>query len=93
MNNYINDIQEFENNLKISESNRFLKSYHLQKFFIPNFCEWIIYETEKYAKENNGWDSRPFSHNPPQSLEIKKITNISNIVHESFSVIIPIIAI
>jgi hypothetical protein len=53
--------------------------------FSKNVCEWIIFESEEYAKKNGGWMTRRHENYPTTDIPIEKIKNIFNFVLFSFS--------
>lgn len=65
--------------------NRFIQRFNYNKLFSKNVCEWIIFESEEYAKKNGGWMTRRHENYPTTDIPIEKIKNIFNFVLFSFS--------
>jgi hypothetical protein len=65
--------------------NRFIQRFIYNKIFSKNVCEWIIFESEQYAKNNGGWTTRRHENYPTTDIPIEKINNIFNFILFSFS--------
>ena len=65
--------------------NRFLQRFSYNKLFSKNVCEWIIFESEEYAKNNGGWTTRRHKNYPTTDIPVVKIKNIFNFVLFSFN--------
>ncbi len=65
--------------------NRFLQRFTYNKMFSKNVCEWIIFESEEYAKNNGGWTTRRHKNYPTTDIPVVKIKNIFNFVLFSFN--------
>lgn len=86
----INLINVFDNsNNKITPLevfyNRFLQRFSYNKLYSKNVCEWIIFESEEYAKNNGGWTTRRHENYPTTDIPVVKIKNIFNFVLFSFN--------
>jgi hypothetical protein len=85
-------INSVENNTNTTEFtsldflyNRFIQRFNYNKIFSKNVCEWIIFESEEYAKNNGGWTTKRHEKYPTMDLPLEKIKNIFNFVLFSFS--------
>ncbi len=64
--------------------NRFLQRFSYKNLFSKNVCNWIIFESEKYAENNGGWTTRRHENYPTTDIPVKNIQNIFNFVLFSF---------
>lgn len=76
----INDFTNMQMS-EIKHNNRFLQRFIYEKIYNPSICEWIILESEKYAKNNGGW----IIQNINPILLVESITTIFNFVLLSLS--------
>jgi hypothetical protein len=84
----INIINTFDKNNKEKMDilyNRFIQRFTYNKMFSKNVCEWIILESEKYAKNNGGWTTRRHENYPTTDIPIEKIPAVFNFVLNSFN--------
>ena len=84
----INNINTFDKNNKEKMDilyNRFIQRFTYNKMFSKNVCEWIILESEKYAKHNGGWTTRRHENYPTTDIPIEKIPAVFNFVLNSFN--------
>lgn len=80
--------QEIEQKNKIVNSiiyNRFIQRHTYPKIYSKNVCEWIIFESENYAKNNGGWTTQRHKKYPTTDLPVKNIMPILNFVLMSFN--------
>lgn len=84
----INEIYEIVNE-NVTEKNRFNTWYISEKIYSTYICEWIINESEIYAKKNGGWTTKRHLNYPTTDLPVENITNIFNFVLCSFQFIFP----
>lgn len=84
----INDIYEIVNE-NVTEINRFSKWYVSEKIYSIDICEWIINESENYAKKNGGWTKNRHLNYPTTDIPIENISNIFNFVLCSLQFIFP----
>jgi hypothetical protein len=83
----INNINTFDKNKKEQMDvlyNRFIQRFIYNKMFSKNVCEWIILESENYAKNNGGWTTRRHENYPTTDIPIEKIPGVFNFVLNSF---------
>jgi hypothetical protein len=83
----INNINTFDKNNKEKMDvlyNRFIQRFTYNKIFSNNVCEWIIFESENYAKNNGGWTTRRHENYPTTDIPIEKIPGVFNFVLNSF---------
>jgi hypothetical protein len=83
----INNINTFDKNNKEKMDilyNRFIQRFTYDKMFSKNVCEWIIFESENYAKNNGGWTTRRHENYPTTDIPIEKIPGVFNFVLNSF---------
>jgi len=85
-------INSVENNTNTTEFtsldflyNRFIQRFNYNKIFSKNVCEWIIFESEEYAKNNGGWTTRRHEKYPTMDIPVEKIKTIFNFVLFSFT--------
>lgn len=85
--NLINTIDNSNNKIDVLDVfyNRFIQRFNYNKLFSKNVCEWIIFESEEYAKNNGGWTTRRHENYPTTDIPIEKIKNIFNFVLFSFT--------
>ena len=85
--NVINTIDNSNNKIDIQDVlyNRFIQRFNYNKLFSNNVCEWIIFESEEYAKNNGGWTTRRHENYPTTDIPVEKIKNIFNFVLFSFT--------
>ena len=85
--NVINTIDNSNNKIDIQDIlyNRFIQRFCYNKLFSKNVCEWFIFESEQYAKNNGGWTTRRHENYPTTDIPVEKIKNIFNFVLFSFS--------
>jgi hypothetical protein len=85
----INIINTFDKNKKEQTDilyNRFIQRFIYNKIFSKNVCEWIIFESENYAKNNeSGWTTRRHENYPTTDIPIEKIQNVFTFVLNSFN--------
>ena len=83
----INTIDNSNNKIDIQDVfyNRFIQRFNYNKLFSKNICEWIIFESEEYAKNNGGWTTRRHENYPTTDIPVEKIKNIFNFVLFSFT--------
>lgn len=84
----INNINTFDKNNKEKMDilyNRFIQRFTYNKMFSKNVCEWIILESENYAKNNGGWTTRRHENYPTTDIPIEKIPAVFNFVLNSFN--------
>jgi hypothetical protein len=83
----INNITTFDKNNNEQMDilyNRFIQRFTYNKIFSKNVCEWIIFESENYAKNNGGWTTRRHENYPTTDIPIEKIPGVFNFVLNSF---------
>lgn len=85
--NIINTIDNSNNKIDIQDVfyNRFIQRFNYNKLFSKNICEWIIFESEEYVKNNGGWTTRRHENYPTTDIPVEKIKNIFNFVLFSFT--------
>jgi hypothetical protein len=85
--NIINTIDNSNNKIDIQDVfyNRFIQRFSYNKLFSKNVCEWFIFESEQYAKNNGGWTTRRHESYPTTDIPVEKIKSIFNFVLFSFS--------
>jgi len=85
--NIINTIDNSNNKIDVLDVfyNRFIQRFNYNKLFSKNVCEWIIFESEEYAKNNGGWTTRRHENYPTTDIPVEKIKNIFNFVLFSFT--------
>jgi hypothetical protein len=72
----INDIENIKTIDNIVSNNRFLQRLILNNIYSQDTCNWIINESEIYAKENNGWFTNRHDNYPTTDIPIDKINSI-----------------
>ena len=85
--NILNTIDNSNNKIDIQDVlyNRFIQRFSYNKLFSKNVCEWLIFESEQYAKNNSGWTTRRHESYPTTDIPVEKIKSIFNFVLFSFS--------
>jgi hypothetical protein len=75
----INDIENIKTIDNIVSNNRFLQRFIFNNIYSQDTCNWIIKESELYAKENGGWT---------KNMSIDKIQSIFKYILETLPNII-----
>lgn len=83
--NKLNDNCDDKGSINNIVYNRFIQRYVYQNIYSKNVCEWIIFEAEKYAKNNGGWTVTRHKNYPTTDLPVLKIGAISNFILLSFN--------
>jgi len=60
----------------ISSNNRFLQRFILNNIYSQDTCEWIINESELYARENGGWTTNRHNNYPTTDIPVENIKPI-----------------
>jgi hypothetical protein len=83
----INTIDNSNNKIDVLDVfyNRFIQRFNYNKLFSKNVCEWLIFESEEYAKNNGGWTTRRHEKYPTTDIPVEKIKQIFNFVLFSFT--------
>ena len=81
LNQDINNISIFDTDIY----NRFIQRFTYKNIFSKNICDWIIFESEEYAKNNDGWTTRRHENYPTTDIQIENIKSIFNFVLYSFN--------
>ena len=85
----INEINSTDNkNYDVIQSivnNRFLQRHIYPKIYSKNVCEWIIFESEAYAKNNGGWTTKRHVKYPTTDLPVINIKPIFNFILMSYN--------
>lgn len=77
----INDINYIkENTIKY---NRFFQRFIYNRFYNSDICNWIIYESEKYASNNGGWTTKRHINYPTTDIPVHLINSISTFIFQS----------
>lgn len=73
--NTINTIDNSNNKIDIQDVfyNRFIQRFSYNKLFSKNVCEWLIFESEQYAKNNGGWTTRRHESYPTTDIPLEKL--------------------
>jgi hypothetical protein len=64
--------------LKIFE-NRFIQRFNYSSIFSKDICDWIIYETEKYASIH-GWTTKRHNLYPTTDIPVERIVSVYNYI-------------
>jgi hypothetical protein len=87
-NKSINDIQDlFDNNISVESI--FNKIEIFNNIYSIEICNWIINESENYAKLNGGWTTKRHINYPTTDLPLENITPIFNFVISTIEFIFP----
>lgn len=86
----INDINEITTN-EYLKYNRFLQRFMYKSFYNKEICNWIIDETEDYAKLNGGWTTNRHNNYPTTDIPVERIKSIFSYILSSFKSINTII--
>jgi hypothetical protein len=74
------DIENIKTIDNIISNNRFLQRFILYNIYSQDTCNWIIKESELYAKENGGWSTNRHDNYPTTDIPIDSIKPIFNYV-------------
>lgn len=90
--------QKSNTNVLIREDNRintevpkFIQRFIKKKVYQTEICNWLIKESENYAKQNGGWTTTRHKEYPTTDLPVKNIGSIFSFVSDSFLPIIDMI--
>ena len=89
--NLINGVESFTNQQKDIFYNRFIQRFTYNSIFSKNVCEWLIAESENYAKSNGGWTTQRHRNYPTTDLPVEKVTSIFGFTLFSFNTIFDMI--
>lgn len=67
--------------------NRFVQRHICNKIYGKNVCEWIIFESEEYAKNNGGWTTSRHEKYATTDIPVEKIVPVFRYVLYSFQTI------
>lgn len=56
--------------------NRFIQRHICNKIYGKNVCEWIIFESEEYAKNNGGWNSSRHEKYATTDIPVEKVVPV-----------------
>ena len=70
------DIENIKTIDNIVSNNRFLQRFILNNIYSQDTCNWIISESELYAKENGGWTTNRHNKYPTTDIPIDNIKSI-----------------
>ena len=95
-NNSLNDIVYFkkrnnetnvtkpQNNLINLELPKFIQRFIFKEYFKSDVCNWIIDESESYAKNNGGWTTNRHKNYPTTDLPAENIKNVFSFILKTF---------
>ena len=81
----------YEDNRINTEITKFIQRFIKKKVYQTEICNWLINESENYAKQNGGWTTTRHKKYPTTDLPVKKISSIFSFVSHSFQMIIDMI--
>jgi len=84
----LNDIENIKTIDNIVSNNRFLQRCVLNNIYSQDTCNWIINESEFYAKENGGWTTNRHNNYPTTDIPVNNIKTIFKYVLTSIPNII-----
>ena len=70
------DIENIKTIDNIVSTNRFLQRCILNNIYSQDTCNWIINESELYAKENGGWTTNRHNNYPTTDIPVNNIKSI-----------------
>ena len=87
------DIENIKTIDNIVSNNRFLQRCVLNNIYSKDTCNWIINESELYAKENGGWTTNRHNKYPTTDIPVNNIkpifkyvlTSIPNIIDKIYT--------
>jgi hypothetical protein len=80
-----------EDNRINTDAPKFIQRFIKKKIYQYEICNWLIKESEKYAKQNGGWTTTRHKEYPTTDLPVNKISSIFSFVSNSFQTIIEMI--
>jgi hypothetical protein len=80
-----------EDNRINTDAPKFIQRFIKTKVYQSEICNWLIKESEKYAKQNGGWKTTRHIEYPTTDLPVNKIGSIFSFVSNSFQTIIDMI--
>jgi hypothetical protein len=72
-----------KNKLNI-KSDKFMQRFIHNIVFTKDICDWIIYESEIYAKNNNGWMTNRHNNYATTDIPLQNIRSIFKFITKSF---------
>jgi hypothetical protein len=72
----MDDIENIKTIDNIASNNRFLQRFVLNNIYSQDTCNWIINESELYAKENGGWTTNRHNNYPTTDIPVNSIKSI-----------------
>ena len=72
----ITDCKNIKTIDNIYSNNRFLQRFVFNNIYSQDTCEWLINESELYAKENGGWTTHRHNNYPTTDIPIENIKPI-----------------
>jgi hypothetical protein len=82
------DIENIKTIDNIVSNNRFLQRFILNNIYSQDTCNWIVNESELYAKENGGWTTNRHNNYPTTDIPVNNIKPIFKYVLGSLKNII-----
>jgi hypothetical protein len=79
----LDDIENIKTIDNIVRNNRFLQRFVLNNIYSQDTCNWIINESELYAKENGGWTTNRHNNYPTTDIPVQNIKSIFKYVLSS----------
>jgi hypothetical protein len=67
--------------------NRFVQRHICNKIYGKTVCDWIIFESEEYAKNNGGWTTSRHENYATTDIPVEKIVPVFRFVLHSFQTI------
>lgn len=81
---FLKDYDSIKITKQIDYKNRFLQRLKIDNIFDKFTCDFIINQSELFAKNNNGWTTRRHNNYPTTDLPVCDIKNIYILILEKF---------
>jgi hypothetical protein len=82
--NKIENVVKPPNNLIDLDLPKFIQRFIFKEYFKSDVCNWIIKESESYAKNNGGWTTNRHINYPTTDLPAENIKNIFSFILTTF---------
>lgn len=79
----MDDIENIKTIDNIVSNNRFLQRFVINNIYSQDTCNWIVNESELYAKENGGWTTNRHNNYPTTDIPVQNIKSIFKYVLSS----------
>ena len=83
----IDDLKNITDNKFVVTHNRFLQRFTYTNIFTNDMCDYIVNESNNFAKNNGGWNTKRHEHYPTTDLPVENIPSIFPLIMQSLKTI------